>query len=282
VEQARDELQDRTKEIQTLRAKAKADIARHRELVLKVELAESRLNDAQDRLDNAGEAMGELEELRAKLDELSAVGANSSNGREEPELRTLNQELEAQLSDREEELRGLSGRLQELEDDVNASEQESKAVEKGLSAELDRLNALLSESNRILAQKDAELETARAQQMDKLVDAAQNEAVAAMETHLEDAFREIGRLKQQLSSSPHFKSTMEVKEARIQALERERAALKERLASSREATPGRVVDAGSPFKATPFVNKALTSLRMPKTPGSIQDVRMHMLIWFIS
>jgi hypothetical protein len=97
-----------------------------------------------------------------------------------------------------------------------------------------------------------------------------------MEERLDEAHREIGKLKHELASTPHRKSHIEMRDARIKALEREKAALAERL-SAREASAsgmvsGSMMAAGSPFKASPFVNKALASLKTPKTPGSLKEV----------
>ncbi|WVQ81425.1 hypothetical protein IAT38_003549 [Cryptococcus sp. DSM 104549] len=104
----------------------------------------------------------------------------------------------------------------------------------------------------------------------------------ALQEQLDDAHREIGRLKRELSSTPHRKSSMDVRDARIAALEREKAALSDRLATAgrngeRSGSVERsgMMAAGSPFghaAPTPFVHKTIASLRAPKTPGSLPEV----------
>jgi hypothetical protein len=106
---------------------------------------------------------------------------------------------------------------------------------------------------------------------------ANDSFVAAMEDRLDEAHREIGKLKQELASTPHRKSTIEMRDARIKALEREKGALAERLAARENSGSGSILAAGSPFKVSPFVNKALASLKTPKTPGPLGEVSLALL-----
>jgi hypothetical protein len=257
-------------EIAKLQQRIDADLTRHRELVVKAEDAESRLLEVQERIDEADEAVAELDELRARLEELERERDDPSG--EQPT--GSNQDLEHAVATRDQQLHELSEHVKQLEAELEAVEKEDKQVERDLLDEVDRLNALVAESNDLLASKEAELESARAKADVSSGSMDEQDAVHAMEAHLEEAYREIGRLKQQISGSPHLKNTLEVRDARIQALEREKGALLDRLAGIRENSPGvaGMMAAASPFKATPFVNKAIASLRMPKTPGSIQEV----------
>lgn len=265
-------------EITDLRTRIDADLARHRELVEKAEDAERRLLDAQGRVDEADEAVAELDELRARLEELEQERGEGQDGQfarsNARETGRISEELEHQIATRDQDIHELSEHIKQLEANLEAAVKEDKQVEQDLLAEVDRLNALVAESNDLLATKEAELESARAKADISSGNDGDEESVQAMEGHLEEAYREIGRLKQQMSGTPHLKTTLEVRDARIQALEREKAALLDRLAGIRENSPGvaSMMVAASPFKATPFVNKAIASLRMPKTPGSIQEV----------
>jgi len=163
--------------------------------------------------------------------------------------------------------------MQELEDN-NTGYQDGQ--------EIQRLHEVIEEINEALAAKESELEALRNKgeinSLRQSSSSANNGTgvndsfVAAMEDRLDEAHREIGNLKQELASTPHRKSTIEMRDARIKALEREKGALAERLAVRENSGSGSMLAAGSPFKVSPFVNKALASLKTPKTPGPLGEV----------
>jgi hypothetical protein len=189
-------------------------------------------------------------------------------------LQRTNEELRKEISEREKDLRNLVETIERLESELDVAASERHKAVHELNTEVDRLNGLLSDSNGVIAQREAELETVRARQSESAeLDNGDKKAIELMESHLEDAFREIGRLKHQLAAGPHLQSTLDAREARIESLEREKAALQDRLSATREATPGLPI-AASPFRATPFVNKAIASLRLPSTPGPLQEVSL--------
>ena len=104
-----------------------------------------------------------------------------------------------------------------------------------------------------------------------------NVAIAAMEEQLDLAFREIGRLKHELSATPNRNLSLEVMSTKIKALEREKAALQERLVepdfTSDAVVSNTMKTAGSPFyRSNPIMPKTIASLRTPKTPGPLKDV----------
>lgn len=271
LEESRAEYLTQAAEIRVLQAGVEADLEKYRTLSTKAENAENRLLEAQAKIDKAHQLEEEVEELKAAMDELLAEKEAQTNPDELHELRTAKEGLEREIQDRDDQLQDLAEKFAQLEEDMQQAEADDKAAEQELLAEVQRLTELLAETTETLASKDAELESARAQAQTAGLDAG-HEPVEVMEAHLEDAFKEIGRLKQQLAASPHLKSTLELRETKIQTLEREKAALQERLAGMREGTPSGMLVAASPFKATPFVNKAIASLRMPKTPGTLQEV----------
>ena len=223
----------------------------------------------EDQLKVAQAAADELEDKRARVTELQRQ-VDADSGKMD-ELQSDKVELENELAEREGEMRELAERLEQLEADVEANEQDDKAAESELMAEIDRLNSALKDVNDTIAAKDAELESVRARVATR---DEQGDAVDVLERHLEDAFREIGRLKQELSAMPHLKSTLEVREAKLQALEREKAALQDRLAGAKERSFS-IPHAESPFKLSPFKHRAVTSLRMPNTPGTMPEVSIR-------
>jgi hypothetical protein len=237
----------------------------------------------------------EVEDLRLRVEELEstpaeginqeleAVSADLAHVEEElakahadlDELRQIDADKEAELDQQHEQIELLSTKMQELEDQNTGYQDEQ---------EIQRLHEVIEEINEALAAKESELEALRAKgDMDSLRQSTSSAPgggvndsfVAAMEDRLDEAYREIGRLKQELSSTPHRKSTIEMRDARIKALEREKGALAERLAAKENsgAQSRSMVSAGSPFKVSPFVNKALASLKTPKTPGPLGEVR---------
>lgn len=194
-------------------------------------------------------------------------------------LRRTLAERQAEVDDNQEQLEQLAAQVGELEDRAGQHDDQ----------ELQRLNDIIEETDAALAEKEAELESLRARletgdlrrstasytDVQDPAPVGGNESfIAAMEERLDEAHHEIGRLRHQLSASPHRASSIEVRDARIKALEREKAALTDRLSAKEHSVVGAssVQGAVSPFKASPFVHKAIASLKTPKTPGSLKEV----------
>ncbi|EIW66869.1 hypothetical protein TREMEDRAFT_69871 [Tremella mesenterica DSM 1558] len=247
------------------------------ELRAKVRRLEADLNDAVTLSDEAvndlevaqqaqASAEGALAEARLRIDALES---------EADQHQATISDQETELDRQHEELQSLLNRIEELEQGQSTGMSEKEA------ADVDRLQAMVEKLNYSLEQRDVEIELLRGQleKVDKSVvpvDEEQRSYVAAIEERLDDAYREIGRLKHELSASPHRKSAVEIRDARIRALEQEKATLQQRLATSKTTASiasSSMQMAGSPFtRPTPFVHKAISSIKGLKTPGSIQEM----------
>ena len=268
---AREEAEARSTEVAMLR-KHSEQVQRERDdLVREVEDLRQRIEDLES--SPTDQAAAELETVSKDLahveEELAQARADLD------ELREIDADKEAELDQQHEQIELLSAKMQELEDNNTGYQDEQ---------EIQRLHEVIEEINEALAAKESELEALRNKgEMDSLRQStssvkgagANDSFVAAVEDRLDEAHREIGKLKQELASTPHRKSTIEMRDARIKALEREKGALAERLAARENSGSGSMLAAGSPFKVSPFVNKALASLKTPKTPGPLGEVDLH-------
>lgn len=268
---AREGLEARSTEVDMLRKHSEAVQQERDDLIREVEDLRQRV----EQLESQPNAENANQELEAVSNDLAHVEDELAQARADlDELREIDAEKEAELDQQHEQIELLSAKMQELEDNNTGYQDEQ---------EIQRLHEVIEEINEALAAKESELEALRAKgDMNSLRQstsssngnvAGPNESfVAAMEDRLDDAHREIGKLKQELASTPHRKSTIEMRDARIKALEREKGALAERLAARENSGSGSMLVAGSPFKVSPFVNKALASLKTPKTPGPLGEV----------
>jgi chromosome segregation ATPase len=286
LSRAREECEARTDEADAARDTAKRAQEDRDELA-------RQLGDCQNRIDelesmaNAKDADADLEEevenLRLDLAHVEEELANANRDLEE--LRQIDADKETELDQQHEQIELLSNKMRELEEQHAAEHQDDE--------EIQRLHDVIEEANAMLADKESELEGLRAKgdvlslrQSTSSAGAADaetgvgNSFVVAMEERLDEAHREIGKLRQELAATPHRKSNLEMRDARIKALEREKAALADRLAAKEVSLQnGSLLNAGSPFKASPFVNKALASLKTPKTPGSLKEVSRRINMW---
>jgi chromosome segregation ATPase len=286
LSRAREECEARTDEADAARDTAKRAQEDRDELA-------RQLGDCQNRIDelesmaNAKDADADLEEevenLRLDLAHVEEELANANRDLEE--LRQIDADKETELDQQHEQIELLSNKMRELEEQHAAEHQDDE--------EIQRLHDVIEEANAMLADKESELEGLRAKgdvlslrQSTSSAGAADaetgvgNSFVVAMEERLDEAHREIGKLRQELAATPHRKSNIEMRDARIKALEREKAALADRLAAKEVSLQnGSLLNAGSPFKASPFVNKALASLKTPKTPGSLKEVSRRINVW---
>ncbi|WVR09164.1 hypothetical protein IAU60_006226 [Kwoniella sp. DSM 27419] len=214
-------------------------------------------------------------------------------------LRATITEREAELDTRQATIEQLSQAVADLEADLVAAQESSRANEQA-EEELRAVQDQLQGVNDKLSEKESEVEMLKGKlEVASIATDAlrtsqrrssttttpvrapspktpgQDSFMNAMEERLDEAYREIGRLKHELGATPSRKSAVEVRDARIQALEREKAALAERLASARSSAPlstpkAAMQEAGSPFKRiTPFVNRTIASL---KTPGPMAEL----------
>jgi hypothetical protein len=282
LETGRNEINEQAGELERLQEQLE-DLTRQRDE------AEGRVEELQTELTDTGKLHSEdTNKLSAQLNEQreaqQAVEDDLAQRNDEMiELRQIADDQAAELERKYDEVEALSQKVQELEDELAEAAEDDKRAEVELSNEVDRLQQLLDETNSLLSEKEAEISNLMAQASRRSPSkspvkasnqSVDDEVVKQLEDQLEGAFREIGRLKHELNASPHRKTAIEVKDARIKALEREKSVLSERLSAARNAasTPTGVQAAASPFKATPFVHRAIASLKTPKTPGPMREV----------
>ena len=185
------------------------------------------------------------------------------------DLRATVLRLEGDVDARDEKIGTLMEDLERLQVGAKEDHDEQKRIIAILETEIARLKSEMTQISDNLAHKEAELEITRNTISKEVIETGRVQT-ETMEEHLEEAFKEIGRLKQLLSATPHLETVIHTRDAQIDILEREKAALQERLTAGRSTSGVQMV--ASPFKATPFVHKAIASLRMPKTPGSPMEV----------
>ncbi|OCF72584.1 hypothetical protein I204_06966 [Kwoniella mangroviensis CBS 8886] len=267
------EMQDEGTGLESLEAmKGELKIACEAQLVAEDKLTkvQQELAEAQNTISHQETEIGHqhdhIEELNRVIEsreaDLAVVQNNSRvNGEAEEELRHVQQQLNLVnevLASKESEIESLKGKLEVANiatQAIRTSQRRSTSPAPTMSPTTNTAGTDNNPSN-------------------------QDSFVAAMEERLDEAYREIGRLKHELNATPHRKSAVEVRDAKIQALEREKAALADRLASSSRSmtisaspAPAGVKDAGSPFKRpTPLVHRAIASLRTPKTPGPLPEL----------
>lgn len=219
--------------------------------------AENQMGQMEAQIKSARTVEKDLDDLRAKVANAEALRSAAQGEAEQSAQQVLNiqqasSDQAAELDRQYEEIQRMSARIEELEQEFEGNDFEAQ----------------LQAANDALAEREEDLEELRAK-LDRSVrdqDLPDDSLINGLEQRLDEAHREIGRLKHDLAATPHRKTAIDVKDARIKALEREKAVLQDRLAINKSP------HAGSPFQATPFARRTITSLRTPKTPGPLRDV----------
>ena len=251
LSRGREELRLRSAEVEGLRSQVAVHQASERDLIQRIETADSQLCETKERLAESSAALARERQTR------SAAGGT-------PTLSKLDS------GSHNDELHSC---LQQMQDTLESVQKQCEVAELQSSAEIDQLNKEIARLSATLANKDAVLAVARSQMSQSRASFTLEEvepdrgAMQRMEEHLEEAFREIGRLQHQVAATPHRKGIIEIRDARINTLEGEKAALMERLSSMKKKS----YDV-SPSKLSFLVHKSVASLRFPNTPGSLQDV----------
>ncbi|OCF44892.1 hypothetical protein I317_01171 [Kwoniella heveanensis CBS 569] len=313
---ARVDIRKRMTEVENLKHHSTQLLQEKEALMLRAERSEEEVADLKSRLSNAenldSRATGATDYLDVMKVELKAACEAQADA--EDQVAHLQEEVEtAQKTTARQEsaIEELAQVISDLEADLAAAAQDTSRAHEQVEDELRAAQQELQGANERLADKESEIEMlmGRLEVANIATQALQTSQrrstsptspvtpitktpgqaaiahgnpdsfVAAMEERLDEAYKEIGRLKHELGATPQRKSAIQVRDARIQALEREKAALADRLASARSATtlstpiPEGVQHAESPFKrATPFVHRAIASLKTPKTPGPIREL----------
>jgi chromosome segregation ATPase len=241
---------------------------------------------------------GELHFKSDKLAELQRCAAQSDKETAE-ELRSLKSyiaELEDGTAERVKDLQEQLARAQDHVDQYEVEEEHANDRMERLEKETERATELArqmeealeaaeekmgSDEERMadLRSKLAALEREQERQRDLTISnpPSNHEAEEALEEELDEANREIARLSALLQQSPARRAIDKAKDTRIEALEREKEELLERVRALKSsnaelATPHRVVNTSG---ISPIHRHVLSmSLKAPKTPGApLRDVR---------
>ncbi|WVQ75425.1 hypothetical protein IAR50_005049 [Cryptococcus sp. DSM 104548] len=255
---------------------------------------EDRAHEAEDALESLGGELRQACNAQAEAEDRLAQVSQELH-----ELHRYKDEQESQLNEQQRDIQELHEIIEKLEVELERAEGSGLVKEEleRVQAELDNVHQELEEKGKEVDDLRAKLReagpvgslhasqrsvssTATAEPSPSAEDQAQSSFVVALEDRLDEAYREIGRLKREINATPHRQSTIDIRDAKIEALEREKAALSDRLAIANKSATGtplaqgrsEMMDAGSPFKRpTPFTHKTIASLRAPKTPGSFHE-----------
>nr|XP_031862285.1 uncharacterized protein CI109_002250 [Kwoniella shandongensis]KAA5529357.1 hypothetical protein CI109_002250 [Kwoniella shandongensis] len=306
----------RADEVEKLKSHSSQLQEERKDLMNRTETAEAQVDELKSKLAE-GEAEGNKADLESMKSELRAAceaqtAAEDEVARLEEEVADLRQttvDQEAELDKQHEHIQELNRVVEDLDADLAAAKEHSRAGSMDgetvhqLQQDLEKVNALLSQKESEIESLRGKLEvadiaskslrtslrrstspgstltpTAKTPGYTNVSSSGQESFIAAMEDRLDEAYREIGRLKHEIGATPQRKSAIEVRDARIQALEREKAALADRLAAAKTvststpASTSGMMEAASPFRPTPFVHKAIASLKTPRTPGPMKEL----------
>ena len=286
-----------------------------KELESEVMHAHERLDDVESNLTAERKRTAALEEeLHAKMEELTKTvhyvdeleeevrKARAQLRQAEEELAqndsdaaadgTRIRDLERQLAIAQENINRLEAELEEerqendrLEEDADKAGELSRQMEEALMAaekkmledeqEVATLKSRISSLERA-AEKLQERSMLQAGPSQSVLARDLQAEVEALESELDDANKEIARLRTVLAQSPARKAIERAKDARIELLEKEKEDLMERLRSARNqsgifGTPGRAANGSG---MSPLHRQLLNmSLKSPKTPGGpLRDV----------
>lgn len=272
------------------------------EMGAEVMRATARVSELQRELRERDTDLDHLEgELQVKSDELAELQRYAAQGDKETaeELRSLKSyitELEDKAAERVKDLQERLARAQDRVDQYEVEEEHANDRMERLEKEAERVTELARQMEEALEAaeekmksdeetmadlrgKMAALEREQERQRDLTItkSPSNHEAEEALEAELDEANREIARLSALLQQSPARRAIDKAKDARIEALEREKEELLERVralksSNAEMATPHRVVNNSG---ISPIHRHVLSmSLKAPKTPGApLKDVR---------
>ena len=246
--------------------------------------------------------LDEIENLRKQVDEQSR--RLKTNGDELRDTKGYVAELEAEAEAATERIHAVEAELESIQTHLRETVTEgiqAQARVEELEEEIVRLSELghqmqeaLEIADRKVESHDEEvaelkgtisvLEREREREKEKsrsLSRSAESPAVSgadfeALENELDDAHREIARLKALMQQSPARKAMDAAKDSRIGMLEREREELLQRVQVLRDTangTPSKVVNGVTVASAVSPFHRQMVSLLSPKTPGGpLRDV----------
>ncbi|KZT52372.1 hypothetical protein CALCODRAFT_502374 [Calocera cornea HHB12733] len=203
-------------------------------------------NQASSEVDRLSNALGRLRSLQPRLDEAEAkvVDQRILLANKEAEL----DEMRATISDLSEELSACHDTIQELEASLKDKEEELELVQRlqpETRSHMDATSAVVSSDEH-------------------------EEQVAALQDELDEAHRELGKLRHQLSGSPTKDAVVGAMKVETDNLKLENAQLKEALgllsAVDKMQTPARK---NTTADLTPSaVHRSIQALKLVATPGS--------------
>ena len=185
---------------------------------------------------------------------------------------TVNEGIQAQ--GRVEELEEEIGRLNELGHQMQEALEVADRKDKSHDEELAELTSTIS-----ALERELERERERSRSLSRGVGSPMvpSADVEALENELDDAHKEISRLKALMQQSPARKAMDVAKDNRIEMLEREREDLLKRVRVLRDAmnsTPNKAANDVTVATAPSPFHRPTVSLLSPKTPGgALRDVR---------
>ncbi|TFK53458.1 hypothetical protein OE88DRAFT_1676650 [Heliocybe sulcata] len=214
----------------------------------------------------------ELRDTKVYLAEVEADAATAAASLEE-QLAEANEKLE-QLEDAQETIENLENDVERLEGEAERAGELARQMEEALEAAEGRMledeqQAAVLKAK--IAALEWEVEDARRRaDPSKSIKMGPDADVEALEAELEDAHKEMARLRSMVEQSPARKALEKAKDAKIELLENEKEELVERVKALRTLnsakTPRRFSDISNLSGGSPLRRHVL-SFKSPKTPG---------------
>lgn len=239
---------------------------------------DNKLKAATDQVDAAFQDLADKEAFTAELEEAADAAIHRIETLEE-EVASANTLLEEAAAKEEH----LQEQIRLLETNSARSVQVREHTEEALEAAERKMREDAAEIARLKA-SEASMHRTLQREREKLASRLPNNTMPSLrviemeglEEELEEAHKEIARLTSQLSQSPARRAIERARDVKIEALEKEKDELAERLRTVRESmqTPHRRLESAANMAASP-VHRRLLDLqaRTPKTPGApLRDV----------
>ncbi|KIM34091.1 hypothetical protein M408DRAFT_325604 [Serendipita vermifera MAFF 305830] len=287
-----EELKSADEALDELRAEKQAGDRKLHSVIKQLEKSQAEAEGQESRIQELEE---DLQDSRASMEslmlELGEAQEDAASAKEELEgVRTELEVLRTNAVTLETRCERLETDAEQMEAALEASEEHMMHDREEIAAlrgELERLRLVVSTGPSAFSSNRASTNTAvslREQSASGLP--VTQEEIEALEKELDDAHREIGRLQHLLQDSPTRAALSQVKDSKIDALERENAELEDKVRALRvllskgpmpgsssllaPVTPARSLALG--LGASPAV-RPLPSFRGPKTPGEpLKDV----------
>ena len=251
------------------------------ELATRLDEIENLRNQVDDQSRKLKANGGELRDTKAYVTELEAEAEVATERIQtvEAELESIQARLRETVSEgiqaqkRAEELEEEIGRLNELDHQMQEALEVADRKVESYDEEIAELHGTIS-----ALQRELEREKEKSRSFSRSVEPPMipSAEVEALENELDDAHKEIARLKTLMQQSPARKAMDTAKDNRIQMLEREREDLLQRVQVLRDAansTPSKAINDVTVANAVSPFHRQMASMLSPKTPGGpLRDV----------